>query len=69
MDSTNLLPELDAQCLKLFQDYFEKYYVGENSVFPPKIWSGLMGKNEIRYTKNGKFSQYVQECIAAKTLY
>ena len=50
---TNLLPELDAQCLKLFQDYFEKYYVGENSVFPPKIWAGLMGKNEIRYTNNG----------------
>ena len=50
---TMLLPELDAQCLKLFQDYFEKYYVGENSVFPPKIWAGLMGKNEIRYTNNG----------------
>ena len=41
------------KCLKLCQDYFEKYYVGENSVFPPKIWAGLMGKNEIRYTNNG----------------
>ena len=25
---TMLLPDLDAQCLKLFQDYFEKYDIG-----------------------------------------
>ena len=48
-----LLPDHDAACLVRFQEYYEKYYVREKAVFSPKIWAGLMGKRDVRYTNNG----------------
>lgn len=54
MNLSKIKNSADRTKFKKILNYIEKYYVGgHQATFPPKLWAGLIEKDEIRYTNNG----------------